>query len=102
MSYRMCTSALTAVYVNDSDEQTRKVHVAYLWTAGAVSAESKQFGLVVGDKGSGPGTHARQISFAVPPGPQFPSLSAPRHKSLVSSLSTAGKRSDESIETSGI
>lgn len=32
--------------------------MAYLWTAGALSAEIKQFGLAVGDQGSGPGAHA--------------------------------------------
>lgn len=93
---------MTAVYVNDSDEETRKVHVAYLWTAGAVGAESKQFGPLVGDQGSCPGTHARQINFAVPPGPQSPSLSAPRHKNLVFSLTTAGKRLEDSIEMTRI
>lgn len=36
----------------------RRLHVAYLCTAGAVGAESEQFGLVVGDQGSGPGAHA--------------------------------------------
>lgn len=95
-------SALTAVYVNDSDEETRKVHVANLLTAGAVGAESKQFGLVVGHQGSCPGTHTRQITFGVPPGTQSPSLSAPRQQSLMFSLTTAGKRLDEPIEMSGI
>lgn len=32
--------------------------IAYLWTAGAVSAEIKQFGLAVGDQGAGSGAHA--------------------------------------------
>lgn len=95
-------SAVTALLVNYSDAETRKVHVANLLTAGAVGADSKQFGLVVGDQGSCPGTHTRQITFGDPPGPQTPSLSAPRQQSLIFSLTTAGKRLDEPIKMSGI
>lgn len=32
--------------------------MAYQWTARAVRVESEQSGLVVGDQGSGSGTHA--------------------------------------------
>lgn len=35
-----------------------ELHVAYLCTAGFVGVESEQFRLVVGDQGSGSGTHA--------------------------------------------
>lgn len=94
MSCRMCMFGQTGKW--------RRVHVAYLCTAGAVCAESKQFGLVVGDQGSGPGTHAWHVSLVDPPGPQSPSLRAPRHKSIVFSLTTAGKRSDEVTEMSGV
>ncbi len=73
--------------------------MAYLWPAGA---ESEQFGLVVGDQGSGPGTHARHISFQEPPGPQSPSLRGPGQKNIIYFLITVGTRSDEVTETSGM
>lgn len=69
---------------------------AYLRTAGVVCVESEQFGLVVGDQRPGSGTNAR-ISLVPPCGHQSPSLRAAAQKSIISSLTTAGMRSDEAM-----
>lgn len=65
-----------------------------------MGAQSEQFGFVVGDQGSCSGTHAWHISFEESPGPQFPSLRTARHYSIIFSLTTTGKRSDEVMEMS--
>lgn len=70
---------------------------AYLWTAGVAGLDGEQFRLVVGDQRSGPGTHARHISFGEPPPRR-----APRIKKRDSFLTTARTRSGEVTETSGI
>lgn len=71
--------------------------MAYLWPAAVVGTESEQPGLMVGDQGSGPGTHTRHISFEEPLGPRPPSLGATRRRNIVSYLTTVGTRSDEVI-----
>lgn len=84
--------------------EQRRLQVTYLWTARVASVEDEEFGFVIGDEGSGPSTHTRHISFEelLPPGPQSPSLRVPRHKNLISTLTTARTESDEAMEISSI
>lgn len=51
---KVCMQCFLALHVT----VTQTGCIAYLWTAGAVSAEIKQFGLAVGDQGAGSGAHA--------------------------------------------
>lgn len=66
--------------------------MAYQWIAMVVGVESEEFGLVVGDQGSGTGTHAWHISFEEPSGPKSSSFRAPRQNNIITAL-TVGKRS---------
>lgn len=64
--------------------------VGYLWTVGTAGVEDEQFGLVVGDQGSGAGTHACLISFEASL-PKDPESSSFRDKNLVSCRTTVSE-----------